>query len=129
MCNLMDCSLPSSSVLGILQSRTLEWDAMPSSRGSSLPRDQTWRLLCLLWRQVGSLLPVPPGKPLQQYTDLHKIKRLTFNNYFLSYLGECGNRELLSMFLTVLPLSWFWPSYPQTIHTPLPPCLLLLLRL
>ena len=30
----------SSSVHGILQARTLEWVAMPSSRGSSQPRDQ-----------------------------------------------------------------------------------------
>ena len=30
-----------SSVHGILQARTLEWDAMPSSRGSSWPRDWT----------------------------------------------------------------------------------------
>ena len=37
----MDCSLPGSSVLGILQARILEWVAMPSSRGSSQPRDQT----------------------------------------------------------------------------------------
>ena len=27
--------------MGILQARTLEWVAMPSSRGSSPPRDQT----------------------------------------------------------------------------------------
>ena len=31
-----------SSVHGILQARTLEWVAMPSSRGSSQPRDRTW---------------------------------------------------------------------------------------
>ena len=37
----MDCSLPGSSVHGILQARTLEWVAMPSSRGSSRPRVQT----------------------------------------------------------------------------------------
>ena len=37
----MDCSPPGSSVHGILQARILEWVAMPSSRGSSLPRDQT----------------------------------------------------------------------------------------
>ena len=37
----MDYSLPGSSVHGILQARTLEWVAMPSSRGSSCPRDQT----------------------------------------------------------------------------------------
>ena len=41
-----------SSVLGILQVRILEWLAMPSSRGSSRPTDQTdLGLLCLLpWR-------------------------------------------------------------------------------
>ena len=38
---LMDCNLPGSSVHGILQVRILEWVAMPSSRGSSQPRDQT----------------------------------------------------------------------------------------
>ena len=37
----VDCSTPGSSVLGILQARILEWVAVPSSRGSSSPRDQT----------------------------------------------------------------------------------------
>ena len=41
LCYPMDCSPPSSSVHGILQTRILEWIAMPSSRGSSWPRDQT----------------------------------------------------------------------------------------
>ena len=35
----MDCSLPGSSVHGILQARILEWVAIPFSRGSSQPRD------------------------------------------------------------------------------------------
>ena len=39
--NPMDCSLPDSSLHGILQVRILEWVAMPSSRGSSRPRDGT----------------------------------------------------------------------------------------
>ena len=39
--NPMDCSLTGSSVHGILQARILEWVAMPSSRGSSQPRDKT----------------------------------------------------------------------------------------
>ena len=39
LCDPMDCSLPASSVHGILQARILEWVAMPSSRGSSPPRD------------------------------------------------------------------------------------------
>ena len=37
----MDCSLPGSSVHGILQARILEWVAIPFSRGSSQPRDRT----------------------------------------------------------------------------------------
>ena len=32
LCDPMDCSLPDSSVHGILQARILEWVAMPSSR-------------------------------------------------------------------------------------------------
>ena len=38
----MDCSSPGSSVHGILRARILEWVAIPFSRGSSWPRDQTW---------------------------------------------------------------------------------------
>ena len=37
----MDCSLPGSSVPGILQAGILEWVAISFSRGSSRPRDQT----------------------------------------------------------------------------------------
>ena len=38
----MDCSLPGSSVHGILQERILEWFAISFSWGSSQPRDWTW---------------------------------------------------------------------------------------
>ena len=37
----MDRSLPGSSVHGIFQARVLEWVAIPFSKGSSGPRDQT----------------------------------------------------------------------------------------
>ena len=39
LCDSMDCSLPGSSVHGIFQTRILELVAMPSSRGSSQPKD------------------------------------------------------------------------------------------
>ena len=42
LCDPMDCNPPVSSDHGILQARILEWVAMPSSKGSSWPRDQTW---------------------------------------------------------------------------------------
>ena len=41
LCNPMDCSLPASSVHGILQARILEWIAMHFSRGCTRPRDWT----------------------------------------------------------------------------------------
>ena len=41
LCNPMDCSPPGSSVHGILQARVLEWVAIPFSKGSSQPSNQT----------------------------------------------------------------------------------------
>ena len=61
-CDPMDCSPPGSSIHEILQARIPEWVAMPSSRGSSQPRDGT-RVFCLLHWQLGSLPLAPPGKP------------------------------------------------------------------
>ena len=55
----MDCSPPGSSVHGLLQARTLEWFAMPSSRGSSNPEMEPWSPAL----QAGSFPSEPPGKP------------------------------------------------------------------
>ena len=41
LCNPMDCSLPGSSICGILQVRILELLAIPFAGGSSWPRDWT----------------------------------------------------------------------------------------
>ena len=41
LCNSMNCSLPGFSVHGILQTRILQWVAIPFSRGFSQPRDRT----------------------------------------------------------------------------------------
>ena len=45
----MDCSLPGSSLHGILQARILEWVAISFSRGSSWPRNRTW-ISCIAGR-------------------------------------------------------------------------------
>ena len=42
LCDPLDCSLPGSSVHGILQDRILEWAAISFSRKSSWIRDQSW---------------------------------------------------------------------------------------
>ena len=41
LCDPMDCSLPGSSLHGILQARILEWVAISFSKGSSHARDRT----------------------------------------------------------------------------------------
>ena len=65
LCNPMDCSPHGSSVHGILQAIILEWVAIPFSRRSSRPRDQTH----VSWSpalQADSLPSEPPGKPSNQ---------------------------------------------------------------
>ena len=60
LCNNMGCSLPGSSVYGILQTRILEWVSRPfPTQGSKPP------LLWLLHWQVGSLPLAPLGKPYE----------------------------------------------------------------
>ena len=56
------CSPPGSSVHGILEARILKWDAMPSSRGSSRPRD--WTHVFWIGRQILSHLS-HRGSPLK----------------------------------------------------------------
>ena len=66
LCDSMDHSPPGSSVHRIFLARILEWVAMPSSRGSSPPRDWT-RVSCAGGR---FFIAEPPGKPLY---NIHKI--------------------------------------------------------
>ena len=55
----LGCNPAGSSVHGILQERILEWDAMPSSRGSSRHRDGTQASCVSLQWQADSLLLSP----------------------------------------------------------------------
>ena len=76
LCNPMDCSPPGSSVHGILQAGILEWVAMPSSRGSSQPRDQTHSSCgSCIDRQI--LYAEPPGKPFSVQWEGYLASELT----------------------------------------------------
>ena len=59
----MHCSLPGSSVQGILQARILEWVAISFSRGSSRPGNRTGSPAL----QADSLPTDLQGKPLSTY--------------------------------------------------------------
>ena len=66
LCNPMDYSPPGSSVYGILQARILEWVVMPSSRGSSRPRDRT-HVSCSSCIAGRFFTTEPPGKPIDRH--------------------------------------------------------------
>ena len=72
-CNSMDCSPPGSSVHGILQARILEWVAMPSSKGSSQPRDRTVSLM--FPALVGRLFTTEPPEKPNVYTILYSSEK------------------------------------------------------
>ena len=74
-------SLPASSVHGILQATILEWVAIPFSRGSSLPMDQTW----VSWIASGFFTI---WATREAHNIIHIIKRING----LKAGGEGGNR-------------------------------------
>ena len=84
LCDPMDFSLPSSSVHGILQARTLEWVAVPFSRGSSQPKDQT-RVSYLLHWWVSSLPLAPPMKP--RYPHMGWVKCVLWRQRQTAFKG------------------------------------------
>ena len=94
LCDAMDCSLPGSSIHGILQVRILEWIAISSSRGSSRPRDWSFISYIYLHWQVGSLPLASPGKNITIYectklTYFHvKCKQYYISNTLQQRLGK-----------------------------------------
>ena len=98
LCNPMDCSPPDSSFHGILQARILEGVAMPSSRGSSLPRDQT-RVSSGPCNAGRFFTTEPPGKPLidpiQNKKFFTKSRTAAFSNPFPSH---CDNHQISHTF-------------------------------
>ena len=80
LCDPTDCSSPGSSVHGILQARILEWVAIPFSRGSSQPRDQT-QASCIagrffiVWVQYRSHTPQGNSAQVPELMNPHTATR------------------------------------------------------
>ena len=65
LCDPMDCSPSGSFVYGIFQARILEWFAISLSRGSSIPRDQTWVSWTARRSNQSILKEISPGCSLE----------------------------------------------------------------
>ena len=83
LCDPTDCSPPGFSVHGILQAQILEWVAVPSSRGSSQPRDRTRVLKSCSFTIITIQLHVVCGCVCQTHTWIFYVKIV-----FFSFLGQ-----------------------------------------
>ena len=96
----MNYSQPSSSVLGILQARILEWVAMTSSRGSSQSRDQT----CIIqqWPQDWKrsvFIPIPKKGNAKECSNYHTVALISHTSKVMlkilqDRLQQYVNRDL-----------------------------------
>ena len=116
LCDPMNWSPPGSSVRGILQARILECVAMPSSRGSSPPRDWTWisGIAGRLYTISSDNLKQIPDVVLFLYSRMHvlkiplygKMEALTSEDSHpkrnTETLGKIGTRSHLPSILTIL---------------------------
>ena len=105
-CDPMVCILPGSSVPGILQARILNWVAVPFSRGSSQPMDQTQVFhitgrFFTIWATGDFLrhllLPVPSLCTVWDFTSLPSLilpHLADWTSYPISFLMQCSSPGL-----------------------------------
>ena len=96
LCDPMDCSPPGSSVHGILQARTQDWVAMPSSRESSIYKTERER-------------EKKKKNTRRQWMDPGQIQSLTYK-----WSPECLLTPHLPRALAAVPFNCgenFWENY------------------
>ena len=138
ICYFRDCSQPGSSVHRILQARIPEWVAMPSSRGSSGPRDRT-QVACVSCSEGGFFPFSPSRSPLVGTNSCLPVSLGAHNPFFTATpptlivpssenLSSCRTFSLFFFFSSSCDgTSWLfpvgkWPRNPDG-HKSLPrPC-------
>ena len=131
LCDPIDGGPPDSSVHGISQARILEWVAIPYSRGSSQPRDQTC-VSCIVggffttkWCLIAKLSPYRhrTASPAQQPHVLHShfIQlvswlclgiHLSFPAFYQDYTGN-SKQSRQSWLLPTCSSSLPWKAWLQ----------------
>ena len=95
--NPMDYSLPSSSVHGISQARTLEWVVISFSRGSSRLKDWT-QVSCMAGRFFTT---EPPGKPCKVFiTHIYIDICLEYVLFYFWYPVMVTDDQVFRFFVT-----------------------------
>ena len=105
-CNPMDSSPPGSSVHGILLTRTLEWVAMSSSRGSSRSYDWT-HVSCSSYIVGRFFTMMPPG-------SLYILLRYLFFYFTIYWKKGLRCTPMFTAALLIITKKWKRPNYPTT---------------
>ena len=105
LCDPMDCSLPGSSIKGILQASILEWVATSFSRESSWPTDQAQVSL-----QADSLLSEPPGTKVMIISHLSSAQNLALSPYFTQSKNNLSLWCSRNASSPILPFIWYHSS-------------------
>ena len=115
----MDCSLPGSSLHGILQARVLEWVAISFSRGSSWPRD--WTLVsCIPGRHFNlwATREVPFSEKVVCNSDLTRKQVSNISQPLRTNAGVRGGRDVYVIWeIQLSVVSWVQVEMP--FHKPL----------
>ena len=90
LCDPVDCSLPGSSVHGILHAKILEWVLL---QGIFLTQGSNLCLFHLLWCLASSLTLAPPGKP----RTYDQVLQMTFSFTLFSKNFTALERELCTL--------------------------------
>ena len=102
LCDLVDCSLQSSSVHGILQARILEWVAISFSRGSSQPSSSVHGIL---QARILEWVAISFSRGSSQPTDRTRVSRIGGRRFNL-----WATREDLATPLILKQLRCQWPA-------------------
>ena len=121
LCNSMDCSPPGFSVHGILQAKILEWVAMPSSKGSSRPRETQ---VSGLAGRFFSIWATREAQFSHSYTKLSLVISLMLKNL---YYVQVERRRIFLLKVRTHPLlgthtytCMYTGTYTTHIHTHVP---------
>ena len=112
LCDPMDCSPSSSSVYRILQTRILEWIAMPSSRGSSQTRNRTYiSYVSCIGRQV-LYRQCHLGRP--QFFSLIGYPRVLSRVFYTKQQVLAGCLIYIQKYISANPKLPIYPSPPPS---------------
>ena len=108
LCDHMDCNLPGFSVLGIFQTRVLEWVAISFSRESSPPRDRTW-VSCIAGRRFII-------QATREALVIEKQKQQSGDNLFCIYCMDGRNKCGGSLRCRMKARAYSLPSYSAAAY-------------